>query len=148
MADIIQEIEKLHRDRLLMNLKKNSNVYLAPSTVCKGVGVFALIPIKQGSKLFADVKPKKYHVSYKELEVELVLDSRVIDKLKSLCHYDEHGIFLPSSLNNFDFSYFVNHSTNSNVFHHINDDTYYTIRDISAEEEILCNYPNDEMDWL
>lgn len=148
MADSVKEIEKLHRDRLLMNLKTNSNVYLAPSTVCKGVGVFALIPIKHGSKLFADINPKKYHISYKEMEDTLRLDRRVIDKLKSLCHNDEDGVFLPSSLNNFDFSYFVNHSINSNVFHHAEEDTYYTIRDIAAEEEILCNYPNDEMDWL
>lgn len=132
------------KDILLLNLKNNSNLYLAPSKVCDGVGVFALIPIKNNFKLFADVKSHKYHILYEELS----LDERVIKKLKSLCHFDNKGIFLPSSLNNFDFSYFVNHSLNANVIHNFEEDAYYTIRDIDMDEEILCNYPNDEMDWL
>jgi SET domain-containing protein len=129
---------------IIDNLKNNSNLYLAPSKVCDGVGVFALIDISNGVKLFPDVNTKKHYVTWEELKD---LDRRVLEKLKSLCNIDDGGIYLPSSLNNFDFSYFVNHSKDYNVFHDLENDEYFTIKDIKEGEEILCNYNSGEIDW-
>jgi SET domain-containing protein len=112
--------------------------------VCNGVGVFALIDISNGVKLFPDVNTKKHYFIWEELKD---LDRKVLEKLKSLCNIDDGGIYLPSSLNNFDFSYFVNHSKDYNVFHDLENDEYFTIKDIKEGEEILCNYNLDEIDW-
>lgn len=133
------------KEKILDNLEKNSNLYLAPSKVCKGVGVFALKKIEKNSILFEDVPKNNYYFKWDELNN---LDEKVLVKLKSLCNYHEDGIYVPSSLNNFNFSFFVNHSENNgNVYHDFFDDNYITLREIRPNEEILCTYLEEEIDW-
>lgn len=129
---------------ILHNLKNNSNTYLDSSKVCNGVGVFALTDIPKDTILFVDVPPDSYFFSWEELSG---IDDRILNKLKSLCNTDISGINLPSSLNNFNFSFFVNHSDVSNVYHNKEKNQYISIKDINAGDEIVCSYDSNEIDW-
>jgi SET domain-containing protein len=130
---------------ILKNLQYNSNVYLRPSKVCDGVGAFALVPIPKDTLLFKDVPSTSHYFTWEELKN---IPKDVLDKLKSLCPIDKEGIYLFSSLNNFNFSYFINHSYTPNVVYDADADEFYTLRNIKKDEELVCTYPVEEMDWI
>lgn len=129
---------------LIENLLYNSNTYLAPSKVCDGVGVFALRPIPKDFKLFVDVPKDIHQIFWEDLDG---FDNRLVKRLKILCNSNDRGIFLPSSLNNFNFSFFVNHSDTPNTFHNLMNNEYVTTSIINEGDEILCKYNDDEIDW-
>lgn len=140
----ILQIEESKRQSIISNLVHHSNTYLDKSGVCDGVGVFALLPIKQGEQLFQDVPKTEYFFRWDELSD---LDERVIRKLKSLCNYNQTGVYMHNSLNNFNFSFFVNHSETPNVFHNLKADEFFSIRNIEPGEELVCTYNSEEKDW-
>lgn len=140
----ILQIEESKRQSIISNLVHHSNTYLDKSGVCDGVGVFALLPIKQGEQLFQDVPKTEYFFRWDELSD---LDERVIQKLKSLCNYNQTGVYMHNSLNNFNFSFFVNHSETPNVFHNLKADEFFSIRNIEPGEELVCTYNSEEKDW-
>jgi SET domain-containing protein len=130
--------------RIIDSVKKNCNVHLRPSTVCDGVGVFALVDIKKGTKLFADIKPDTDFILFDET---LGLPEEVITYLKSMCNNGLNGIYLSRTVSSINLSYYVNHSDDFNVVHDLDIDIYVTTRNIKKGEEILCKYNESEIDW-
>ena len=130
--------------RIIDSVKKNCNVHLRPSKVCDGVGVFALVDIKKGTKLFADIKPDTDFILFDET---LGLPEEVITYLKSMCNNGLNGIYLSRTVSSINLSYYVNHSDDFNVVHDLDIDIYVTTRNIKKGEEILCKYNESEIDW-
>jgi hypothetical protein len=129
------------KKKIINSILKNCNVKLKPSTVCDGVGVFCIKPIKAGEILFNDVKPDTIYIKFTELTN---IDNIILDYLKSICNSDNDGIYLSRTVNNINIAYFINHSNNPNVEHNLTMDTYKAIRDINVGEEILCTYNKQE----
>ena len=144
MKDAIHTIYSFRKSQILEDLKYNANTYLAPSTVCNQVGVFALIPIKEGTVLFRNIKRSMFLLTWEDLKE---VDSRVVDKVISLSNVCEEGVYVPDVLHGYDFSFFVNHSDNPNVVYDESKDEYTTLRNIEEGEEILCEYFEHEKDW-
>ena len=130
--------------RIIDSVKKNCNVHLRPSKVCDGVGVFALVDIEKGIKLFADIKPDTDFILFDEASG---LPNEVITYLKSMCNNGFNGIYLSRTVSAINLSYYVNHSDDFNVEHYIVVDSYVTTRDVKKGEEILCKYNESEIDW-
>ena len=129
------------RKQIINSILNNCNVRLQPSTVCDGVGVFAIIPIPAGTALFKDVIPDKEYIEFSELEN---VPKEILNYLISMCNSDETGIYLSRTVNNINISYFVNHADAPNVEHDLIHDEYRAIRNIDAGEEILCVYYENE----
>ena len=130
------------KQEIINSIYNNCNLRLKPSRVCSGVGVFSIIPIKKGTILFEDVKSDDTFIEWKELSG---IDTRIFNYLNVMCNTNTEGIFLSSTVNNINLSYFVNHSNEPNVIHDLDKDIFITIRDIEIDEEILCVYNSDDM---
>jgi SET domain-containing protein len=130
------------KSKIIDSIYNDCNVRLKPSTVCDGVGVFAIKLIKNGTILFKDVIPDNVHIEFNELEG---VDVNVLTYLKTMCNSDENGLYLSRTVNNINVSYFINHSDTPNVEHDLSLDIYRTIKDISPNEELLCTYSNEEL---
>lgn len=129
------------RNQIINSILNNCNVRLQPSTVCDGVGVFAITPIPVGTTLFKDVIPDTEYIKFSEIENS---PKEVLNYLISMCNFDQNGIYLARTVNNINISYFVNHSENPNVEHDSILDEFRTIRNINVGEEILCVYYENE----
>lgn len=124
---------------LIHSINNNTKTRLKPSTVCDGVGVFALIDIREGDNIFPDITSDSNLIEWGHI------DNNVIKNyLSSLCNTDERGIYLSRLPNEINISYYVNHSDTPNVFSNLNTDQYFAIRDIQSGEEILCEYTKQE----
>lgn len=134
----------MKKEKIINSIRNNCNVYLKPSTVCDGVGVFALIDIPKGTELFTDIKPDKDFISWDEIGE---IPNEVKKYLSYICLYDSKGIYLSRTTSAINISYYVNHSENFNVLHISEKDKYITTTDIKKGEEILCLYTEDEIDW-
>ncbi len=134
----------MKKEKIINSIRNNCNVCLKPSTVCDGVGVFALIDIPEGTELFADLKPDKDFISWDEIGQ---IPSEVKKYLSNICLFAPEGIYLSRTTSAINLSYYINHSENYNVFHILKRDKYITTRDIKKGEEILCLYTEDEIDW-
>lgn len=126
---------------IINSIYNNCNVRLKPSKVCAGVGVFSIKPIKKGEILFKDVTPDTTYIKFNELSG---VSEVVFDYLKTMCNYDQEGIYLSRTVNNINISYFINHSTTPNIEHDPNLDVFRCIRDITVDEELVCKYKKDE----
>jgi SET domain-containing protein len=126
---------------IINSIYNNCNVRLKPSKVCTGVGVFSIKPIKKGEILFKDVTPDTTYIKFNELSG---VSEIVFDYLKTMCNYDQEGIYLSRTVNNINISYFINHSTTPNIEHDPNLDVFRCIRDITVDEELVCKYKKDE----
>lgn len=129
------------RTQIINSILNNCNVRLQPSTVCDGVGVFAITPIPAGTALFKDVIPDTEYIEFDEIST---IPEVVLNYLISMCNSDETGIYLSRTVNNINISYFVNHADAPNVEHDLIHDEYRAIRNIDAGEEILCVYCETE----
>lgn len=132
------------RKHIIESIKYESYVRLRPSTVCDGVGVFALRPIKKGVTLFAEALPDIEFCLWENLKE---VHPNVLNYLRTMCNTTDKGLYLSQTINNINLSYYVNHSIEPNVLHDKVVDKFYTIRDIEEGEEILCIYSADEIDW-
>jgi SET domain-containing protein len=132
------------KEKIIYSIRNNCNVYLKPSTVCNGVGLFALIDIPMGTVLFEDIQPDSQFISWDEIGY---IPEEVKRHLGNLCISVENGIFLNRTASAINLSYYINHSEKCNVVHLIDIDRYVTVKDISKGEEILCVYNKEEIDW-
>jgi hypothetical protein len=132
------------RKHILDSIKNESYVRLKPSKVCDGVGVFALRPIPKGIILFADVIPDKDFVRWDQLDD---VDTIVTGYLSSMCRTTSEGLYLSQTINNINLSYFVNHSDKPNVVYDNTLDRYVTLVDVEEDQEILCKYNLEDIDW-
>lgn len=129
----------LAKKSIIHSINNNTKTRLKPSTVCSGVGVFALIDIKEGENIFLDIFPDSIFIEW-----ELIDNNIIKDYLSTLCNSSDKGIYLSRLPNEINTSYYVNHSEQPNVFHNITRDQYFAIRDIQAGEETLCEYTDEE----
>jgi SET domain-containing protein len=129
------------KQQIINSIHQDCNVRLKPSTVCDGVGVFAIKPIANGTVLFKDVQPDTTYITYDEL-TDINVD--VISYLTSLCNSDDCGLYLSRSTNNINITYFINHSDTPNVAHNLMSDVYYAITDIAIGDELVCEYSSKE----
>lgn len=116
---------------------------LAPSKVCDGVGIFAIVEIPKNFILFQDVSNDTIHIPF-----AVIQDDRIKHHLTSTCNSDSVGIYLSRTYNNINMSYYVNHSETPNVYHDLELDEFITLRDILPGEELTCLYTKEEIDWL
>jgi hypothetical protein len=130
--------------KIIDSIKYNCNVRLKPSTVCDGVGVFALIDIPADTVLFNDIDPDMNFITWDEIGD---IKDEVKTYLKSMCNSNESGLFLSRTVSAINISYYVNHSDDFNVHHDLTLDRYITTKDIKSGDEILCKYIFSEIDF-
>ena len=113
--------------------------YLSPSKVCGGVGVFSLVNISKGTKIFEPSKEIK--VSWESIPKDRY------DKIKSITLNDNEGFWIDCDLSKIYGAYYINHTEeNENVKY--DNGSWYAIRDILKGEELLNTYRKEEIDWL
>ncbi len=130
------------KQTIIENISNNTKLQLKPSKVCGGVGLFTIVEIKKGEKIFDDVIPDDIYIKWSEIPN---LKDEVKFYLNTICNSDNEGVYLSRTPNNINLAYFVNHSNNPNVIHDLEKDSYTAIRDIGLNEEIVCVYNNVEM---
>ena len=114
--------------------------YLAPSTVCDGVGVFSLVDIKKDTIIF---KPSSMtqKVSWDKI------DFKIMNKIKELTYYDSEGFWIDDSLDRLGHQYYINHSHTPNVSYNSVNNCLYAMVDIKAGIELLDYYFPEDRDW-
>lgn len=136
--------QTLNMKKIIDSIRNNCNVCLKPSTVCDGVGAFALVDIEADTVLFADIEPDNIFITWDKIGD---ITPEVKAYLQRMCNSNDEVIFLSRTVSAINVSYYVNHSDNYNVYHDIELDRYVTVKDIKAGEEILCKYIFSEIDF-
>ena len=114
--------------------------YLAPSKVCDGVGVFALVNIPKGTRIFKSSKVIK-------LPWDSIPKDRY-ERIKSITLNDQEGFWIDCDLNKIYGAYYINHTEeNENVKYNYENGSWYAVRDILKDEELLNTYESEEIDW-
>lgn len=108
-----------------------------------GIGVFALHDIEKDVVLFGG-KKKNIFVLWQEVEW---LSLEVVEHLKKICLCDDQGFYIDDKLSQINCSYYINHSHEPNCHHDLENDIYYSIREIKSGEELTCYYLPKERDW-
>ena len=123
--------------------KQEILTYLAPSRVCKGVGVFAYVNIRKDTVIFPVTKNEDY------LKIPWVdVTNRARKKIQQLtAGFDEEGFYTDVDINRFDISYYVNHSRKPNVYYDSESSSLYAMRNIKRDKELLQYYPPNERMW-
>ena len=123
--------------------KQEILTYLAPSQVCKGVGVFAYVNIRKDTVIFPVTKNEDY------LKIPWVdVTNRARKKIQQLtADSDEEGFYTDVDINRFDISYYVNHSRKPNVYYDSESSSLYAMRNIKRDKELLQYYPPNERMW-
>ena len=123
-----------------MSKKQEILTYLAPSKVCKGVGVFAYINIPKDTNIFTITKEDEWiFVPWSNVT------KRAKKKIKELtCGSNKKGFYTDVDINRFDISYYVNHSHKPNVYHDSETGALYAMRNIKQGKELLQYYPPNE----
>ena len=123
--------------------KQEILTYLAPSKVCKGVGVFAYVNIRKDTVIFPVTKNEDY------LKIPWVdVTNRARKKIQQLtAGFDEEGFYTDVDINRFDISYYVNHSRKPNVYYDSESSSLYAMRNIKRDKELLQYYPPNERMW-
>jgi hypothetical protein len=129
--------------KIVTSINEFGKTKLAPSKVCDGVGIFAIVEIPKNFILFQDVSADTIHIPFTE-----IYDNAVKKHLASICISDSVGIYLSRTYNNINMSYYVNHSETPNIYYDWNLDEFVTLRDILPGEELTCLYNKKEIDWL
>lgn len=114
--------------------------YLAPSSVCNGVGVFALVDIIQDTCIF---KPRKQKYIY-----WTEVSSEIKSNLEQLTYCDEEGFWIDCDLDCIGPQYYINHSNSPNVAYNKDTGELYATRNIKKDEELTDYYFPGERDWL
>lgn len=103
---------------------------LKPSSI-QGIGVFAVHPIKKGTKLRLFIRGDKVRC--------LKLNSKNRPFLKTYCiPLSESRYIAPADFGRMSIGWYLNHSDSPNAFH--KKYTYYAQRKIESGEEITINY--------
>jgi hypothetical protein len=115
--------------------------YLAPSKVCDGVGVFALVNISRGTIIFEPSKNIK--VSWSSIS------ENMHERVKSITINDNEGFWIDCDLDKTYGAYYINHTDeNENVRYNYENGLWYATRDILKDEELINIYEEEEKDWL
>jgi SET domain-containing protein len=119
-------------------------VKLAPSKIQNaGVGVFTLTNIEKNETVFrAD---KNEFISWRNLQG---IENNIYQHIKSICNHNDDGFWIDCSINKVNPSYYVNHSDDPNLFHNLEHDVFYAIKNIAIGEELTCKYLPKEIDWV
>ncbi len=114
--------------------------YLAPSTVCNGVGVFSLVHIPKDTIIF---KPSSMtqKVSWDKI------DPMIRNKIEELTYCDTKGFWIDDSLDRLGHQYYVNHSHTPNVSYNSVNNCLYAMVDIEPGIELLDYYFPEDRDW-
>ncbi len=115
--------------------------YLAPSTVCDGVGVFSLKLIKQDSLIFqpsSNIRRLPWNA----------IDEDIHEHVRSLTNNDLYGFWIDDSLDRLGHQYYINHSQTPNVSYNHSNSCLYAMVDIEPGTELLTYYHMEERDWL
>jgi SET domain-containing protein len=132
------------KKKILNQLQNNPVVKVVPSSIVgAGVGVIALTSIDKNEIVFA---PNNNHfILWQEVSL---CGKEVLNHIKNVCNSDEFGFWIDCELNKINASYFVNHSDFPNLYHDLNRDIYYAIKNIKIGEELTCKYLPEEMNWV
>lgn len=114
--------------------------YLAPSKVCGGVGVFALVNIPKDTCIFKS--NQTYKVQWSEINPEIK------SRIETLTYCDDEGFWIDCDLNRIGPQYYINHSHLPNVAYNKDTGSLYAIHDIKKDEELVDYYFPGERDWL
>ena len=121
-------------------IHSNLYTYLAPSKVCQGVGVFALVIIPENTTIW-----KVEEEQIRKYEWDTIPDE-IESYIERMTFCDEEGFWLDCELDRLYPAYYVNHSEDANVtLGELGE--YITTQQIEKDEEILFNYPPEDKDW-
>ena len=136
MFDYNQVFESIH----------NHKTHLKPSTVCDGVGLFALRDIEKDELLFKFVTND---IKIAAKDVQSTVDPIVEKYIISMCYYDKNdeSYTLDVPLFMIYTEYYINHSDDPNIFWDRNTHEMYAMKDIKSGEELTTYYRPDERDW-
>jgi len=132
------------KNKILHQILWGVVVKLAPSRIPNaGVGVVTLTTIEKGEIVF---KPKNnIFISWEELSN---VESGIFEHIKKTCNNNQYGFWIDCAVNDISASYFVNHSEDPNLYHDLDTDIYYAIKNITKGEELTCKYLQKEIDWV
>jgi SET domain-containing protein len=132
------------KKQILQELFDKIIVKLAPSKINgAGVGVFAITDIEKEDIVFTT--NTNQFIQWVEVNN---MDEGIISYIKQMCNHNDHGFWIDCPINKINPSYYVNHSEEPNLYHDLNTDTYFAIRNIKIGEELTCKYLPEEMDWV
>lgn len=134
----------MEKTDIIYNIINNTKLKLKPSEVCDGVGVFSICKINKDEKLFSDVSCDTMYISWDDLKG---ISKSTESYLRNIVNVADGGIYLSRTPNNINLSYYVNHSNNPNVYHNLDTDEFFAVRDIVEGEELLATYTDSEIDW-
>ena len=122
-----------------MSYNKTLYTYLAPSSVCEGVGVFSLVLIPVDTCIFVPKNREK--IAFRDVSKEIGV------AMRNLTYYDSEGFWVDDDLDRIGPQYYINHSTNPNVSYNKDTGCLYATRDILPNEELLDYYYPEEREW-
>jgi len=123
-------------------LNSLKDVYCRLGVTKHGVGVVALRTIPKGVDPFMRCDPfgDVLKIPEKELE-ECDADESVKKLVRDFCALQDGVYFVPDyGIDAIDKSYFLNHSSKSNMVSHDQGETFITARVIKKGEELTANY--------
>lgn len=118
------------------------DVYCRLGVTRQGVGVVAIRTIPKGIDPFKRCDPfgDVLKIPQKELE-ESDADESVKKLVRDFCALQDGVYFVPDyGIDAIDKSYFLNHSSKSNMVSHDHGETFITARIIKKGEELTANY--------
>jgi SET domain-containing protein len=132
------------RKQILQEIFDKTIVKLAPSQINNaGVGVFTMSKIEKEDVVFTT--NTNNFIQWFEIEG---VEENISRYIKKMCNHNEHGFWIDCPVNKISPSYYVNHSEEPNLYHHLETDTYYAIKNIEIGEELTCKYLPEEIDWV
>jgi SET domain-containing protein len=132
------------RKQILQEIFDKTIVKLAPSQINNaGVGVFTMSKIEKEDVVFTT--NTNNFIQWFEIEG---VEENISRYIKKMCNHNEHGFWIDRPVNKINPSYYVNHSENPNLYHHLQTDTYFAIKNIEIGEELTCKYLPEEIDWV
>jgi len=132
------------KNKILQQIMWDIVVKIVPSKIPNaGVGVIPLTSIEKGEIVF---KPKiNVFISWEELSS---IENGIFEHIKKTCNNNQYGFWVDCPINDIHAAYFVNHSEDPNLYHDLEADVYYAIKNIPKGEELTCKYLPEEIDWV
>jgi SET domain-containing protein len=132
------------KKQILRQLRDQAVVKVVPSSIVgAGVGVIALTTIDKNEIVFAP--ESNQFILWQEVSL---CGQEVVDHIKSVCNNNDLGFWIDCEVNKISAAYFVNHSDEPNLYHDLNTDIYYAIKDIEIGDELTCKYLPEEINWV
>jgi len=104
----------------------------------QGIGVFAIIDIKKGVKIFADDPPQAKIVAAKRI-INLPKSIQELYHAFAVYQPQHHTFVCPASFNKMTVQWYVNHSKKPNLKANARYE-FFALRKIKAGEELTVNY--------